>query len=161
LGPWISRSRPGVQVAVATGFATLGVLMTWVLRDGLEQGGNVRAGLLLGVLLVLIGVGGLLVSAPQTVSVDPRARAIEVIDGRLVGAKRTIIAFNEVARVSIGYLGKASNFVNTYYLVLHLADGREYPLFAPGRFYEGASDRRVVEGWRERLEGYLAHPERG
>jgi hypothetical protein len=42
-----------------------------------------------------------------------------------------------------------------YYLVLKLRNGEEYPLFAPGRFFQGASDRSVVEGWRRRLEDYL------
>jgi hypothetical protein len=60
-----------------------------------------------------------------------------------------------VTGVSIGSLGKKSNFVQTYYLVLKLANGQEYPLFAPGRFYPGASDRATVESWRERLQGYM------
>jgi hypothetical protein len=35
------------------------------------------------------------------------------------------------------------------------AQGEEYPLFAPGRFYDGASDRSIVEGWKLRLEKYV------
>jgi hypothetical protein len=27
--------------------------------------------------------------------------------------------------------------------------------FSPGRFFEGASDRSTVEGWKRRLEEYL------
>jgi hypothetical protein len=42
--------------------------------------------------------------------------------------------------------------VTIFYLVLKLRNGEEYPLFAPGRFFEGASDRSTVEGWRQRLE---------
>ncbi len=56
----------------------------------------------------------------------------------------------------MGFLDKRSNFVRNYYLVLHLRDGKDYPLFAPGRFWNGASDKATVEGWRQRLETYLA-----
>jgi hypothetical protein len=59
-----------------------------------------------------------------------------------------------VGGVSVGYLGRKSNFGQTSYLVLKLANGQEYPLFAPGRFYPGASDRATVESWRQRLQGY-------
>jgi hypothetical protein len=55
----------------------------------------------------------------------------------------------------LGYLGKRSNFVTWYYLVLKLRSGEEYPLFSPGRFFKGGSDRSTVAGWRQRLEGYL------
>jgi hypothetical protein len=39
---------------------------------------------------------------------------------------------------------------------LKLRDGEEYPLFAPGRLYDGASDRSIVEGWKLRLEPYIS-----
>jgi hypothetical protein len=60
-----------------------------------------------------------------------------------------------VGEISVGYLGKKSNNVQWYYLVLKLRGGETYSLFAPGRFHEGGSDRSVVEGWRRRLEEYL------
>jgi len=80
---------------------------------------GILAGFLLGVLLLVIGAAGLLVSGTQAV-------------------------------------GKKSNFVKTYYLVLKLTNGQEYPLFAPGRFYPGADSRATVETWRRRLVGYLS-----
>jgi hypothetical protein len=42
--------------------------------------------------------------------------------------------------------------VTIYYLALKLRSGEKYPLFAPGRFFPGASDRSTVEAWRQRLE---------
>ncbi len=45
--------------------------------------------------------------------------------------------------------------MQTYYLVSKLTNGQEYPLFAPGRFYPGASDRATVESWRRRLQEYM------
>lgn len=154
---WVSHSRLGLQLALGTGASGVGGALAWVTRDFATKGGDALAGFLLGVLLLIIGIASVLATGNQTITVDPRKRLIEVSDVRLVGKKLTTIAFRQVADISVGYLGKRSNFVNTYYLILHLTDGREYPLFAPGRFYEGASDRSVVEGWRERLRAYLTH----
>ena len=86
----------------------------------------------------------------------PRVRRIVVDDRTLLGAKTREIAFAEIRDISIGYQGKKSNFVQTYYLVLKLTSGSDYPLFAPGRFYAGASSRSTVEGWRQRLQQYMA-----
>ena len=154
--PWVSRSRYGRQLAAGIGSLVAGSVLMWGMRDFGVRGHDVLAGFLLGVLLFVVGAASILAAGAQTVTIDPRKRLIEVEDRRPIGAKRTVIAFQQVAGISIGYLGKRSNFVNTYYLVLHLTDGREYPVFAPGRFFEGASDREVVEGWRSQLQGYLA-----
>ena len=127
----------------------------FALRHFRTTGGDALAGFLLGVLLLGIGVAGALASGVQTVTVDPRMRSIEIVDAYFFGLRRRTVSFDEIGRVTIGYLGKASNYVKTYYLVLHLADGRECPLIASGRFFKGGSSRAVVEGWRQRLEGYL------
>jgi len=158
LEPWVSRSRPGVQLAVGIGLVAVGSLLIWQTRDFTSGGGNALAGFLLGLLLLVIGAASMLVSGTQTVTVDPRKRLIEIRDSRSIGTKLTVIAFRQVAGISVGNLGKRSNFTNMYYLVLHLNDGREYPLFAPGRFFAGASDCNVVEGWRTRLQEYIASP---
>ena len=55
-----------------------------------------------------------------------------------------------------GRLSVASGRTRQRYLVLKLTSGQEYPLFAPGRFFAGASDRATVEGWRRRLREYMA-----
>jgi hypothetical protein len=152
---WTSRSDPGKQLALSVAAAVVGVVLAIGFRGFRTGGENALAGFLLGVMLLVIGVAGVLVSGRQTVTVDPRTKLIHVEDSYPVGAKSRVIPFGEVESVGIGYLGKKSNFVEWYYLVLHLRTGEEYPLFAPGRFYEGGSDRSTVEGWRQRLESYL------
>ncbi len=144
---------------ISIGITGLGAILMWASRDFGSRGENVLAGFLLGALLFVAGAVSLLAGGAQTVTIDPRKRVIEVADARPLGSKRALVAFQDVVGISIGYLGKKSNFVNMYYLVLHLVDGREFPLFAPGRFFEGASDRNVVEGWRARLEEYLRLPQ--
>ena len=104
----------------------------------------------MGLLLLLTGVGGFLVSGKQTVIVDPKTRLITIEDSNRFHTKRRSIPFSKVVGISIGYLGKGSNYVTWYYLVLKLRNGKDYQLFAPGPFFAGASDRGTVEGWRRR-----------
>ena len=152
---WTTQSRRGRQTALALGSVVVGLVLMVGFRH-YHGDSNMLAGFLLGVLLLVIGAAGLLVSGTQTVVVDPVLRRIVVEDKTVLsGTKRREIAFGEVTGISIGYLGKKSNFVQTYYLVLKLTNGQEYPLFAPGRFYPGANSRATVETWRQRLQGYM------
>jgi hypothetical protein len=114
------------------------------------------AGFLLGVLLLLIGVAAFLAGGKQTVVVDPKARRITIEDSNRFRTKERSIPFSDISGIGIGYLGKRSNSVTWYYLVLRLRSGEEYPLFAPGRFFKGGSDKSIVAGWKHRLEAYLA-----
>jgi hypothetical protein len=152
---WISRSSFLRQSALAVGAVVVGLVLVLGFRH-FQGNGDMLAGFLLGVLLLGIGAAGLAVAGTQTVTVDPACRRIVVEDRTLLGAKTREIAFTEIQEVSIGYQGKKSNFIQTYYLVLKLTSGSQYPLFAPGRFYAGASSRPTVEGWRRRLQEYMA-----
>ena len=155
---WTSRSRPGRQLAIALLCATMGAVLLAALHGG-EASRDAKAAGLLGVILVVIGVGAGLTAGGQTVTVDPRARSVTVTDARLLGGTKTrTLAATDIREVGIGYLGRSSNHVRTYYLNLKLRDGHDYSLFAPGRFYPGSSDRSTVEGWRRRLAESLALP---
>ena len=153
---WIAHSNPGKQSVLSVVCSLVGVILAIGFRDFSVSGTNAMAGFLLGVMLLLIGVAGILMSGKQTVAVDPKARRISIEESNRFGTKTRSIPFSEVASISIGSVGKRSNYVMWYYLVLKLKSGEEYPLFSPGRFYEGGSDRLTVAGWKQRLETYLA-----
>jgi hypothetical protein len=153
---WTSRSNSGKQMLLSAACALVGLILMFGFRDFRAFGTNAMAGFLLGLLLLLIGVGAFLVSGRQTVVIDPKARSITVEDSNRLRAKKRLIPFSDVVGVGIGYLGKRSTGVTWYYLVLRLKSGEEYSLFAPGRFFEGGRDRAIVEGWKQRLEQYLA-----
>jgi hypothetical protein len=155
--PWITHSDPRRQTLLAVGCILVGVVLAFGFRGAsLSAPTNEAAGFLLGMLLLVVGVGGFLARGRQTVTVHPGTRMIIVADENSFGSKQRVIRFSEIDRVGIGYLGRRSTMIMFYYLVLHLANGEEYSLFAPGRFYAGSFDRSVVEGWQERLERYLA-----
>lgn len=152
-GLWTATSQPGKQTLAAGFCSVLGLVLLVALRR--FNDGNTKAGFFLGLLLLVIGVWGLLANGTQTITIDPKARRITVKDERRLGNKVRTIRFDEITHVGIGYLGKRSNFVQYYYLALTLRSGEQYALFAPGRFYAGASERFAVEGWRDRLGAYL------
>lgn len=155
MDPWTSRSDSGRQTLAAIGSAVVGVVLCVGFSGFAARGANALAGFLLGVLLLVIGVIAFLLTGPQTIVVDPKKRLIVVEDANRFGRLERAIPFGDVGEISVGYLGKKSNNVQWYYLVLKLRGGETYSLFAPGRFYEGGSDRSVVEGWQRRLEEYL------
>lgn len=152
---WISKSNPGKQTLLSLACTGVGLALMIGFRDFSGSGSNAMAGFLLGALLLTIGIAGLLLSGKQTVVVDPVDRLITIEESNLFRIKKKAISFNDVVDVNIGYLGKKSNYVTWYYLVLKLRSGSEYPLFSPGRFFEGGSDRLTVASWKQRLEEYI------
>lgn len=153
---WVFKSNAGKQIAVSVLAVAAGAALTAGFHNFSGPGmTNSKAGFLLGLMILAIGIAGLLFQGRQLVIVDPLTKKISIEDKTLFGTKTRSIRFNEIADINIGYLGKRSNFVNCYYLVLKLRNGKDYSLFAPGRFYEGSSNRAVVNGWRTRLENYL------
>ena len=153
---WTSQSNPGKQTMISVACAVVGLALAVGFRNFSGVNSNVTAGFFLGILLLIIGVVGLLISGKQTVVIDPKTRRIIIEESNRFGTKKRIIQFSDVADVSIGYLGKKSNFVTWYYLVLGLKNGEKYPLFSPGRYFEGGSDRAIVANWKQRLETYLS-----
>ena len=154
---WISKSQPGKQFALSIGCLVMGLILAVVARDFHGYSSNEVAAFYLGLLLLVLGIIGCLVTGRQTVIIDPQGRTIVVEDSNRFGGKKRVIMFSNITRVGIGYMGKASNYVQWYYLILTLQNGERYPLFSPGRFYEGSTDRGVVEGWQQRLQTYLNH----
>jgi len=153
---WSLESQPGKQMGLAWGSAAVGLVLLWGFRHFEGPGlTNSLAGFLLGVLLMGIGVWGFLVSGKQILVVDPGTRRILVQDTNRFGSKTRTIPFEDIGTITLGYLGKKTNAVTFYYLVLHLRNGQQVSLLTPGRFFEGTTDRAVMEGWRQRLEAIL------
>ena len=152
---WISKSSIGKEISLAIVSTIIGLLIVVGLRNFNGLDSNEGAGFLLGILLLGLGAAGLLFSGRQSVIIDPKRQCITIKDSNTFKSYERTIQFNEIIDIGIGHLGKKSNFVTMYYLILKLKNGEDYSLFAPGRFYKGASSRFNVEAWRERLENYI------
>ncbi len=154
---WKAENNPGKQFALSLGCSIAGLALMLGFRNFQRFGSNELAGFSLGVLLVVLGIWNLVARGKQSVTIDPNTRKIIVEDFYGIKVRRQIIPFSDVVGITIGYLGKSSNAVRWYYLVLKLSSGRAFSLFSHGRFYEGGSDRSTVESWKKRLEEYLGH----
>lgn len=159
---WKFKSNHGKQVALGLASIGMGVALMVAFRHFDASGmTNSLAGFLLGVFLLLLGSTTLLIQGRQTVVVDLQTHQIVVEDTTPFGIKKRIIPFHDILDTGLGYLGKKSNFVIFYYINLHLKNGKVYSLFPPGRFYDGSSDRSVMETRRRQLEELLTqHPSR-
>lgn len=155
--PWKSRGNSGKQRMLSLACAAVGLVLVLGFREFEGINSNGGAGFLLGLLLFSIGIPGFLLSGRQTVLVDSENRQIIVEDCNRFHTKRRVIPFRDIVDISTGYLGKKSNYATSYYLVLKLRNGEDYPLFAPGRFFQGANKRLTVAGWKERLEACMNH----
>jgi hypothetical protein len=153
---WKFENNSGKQTALSLACIVVGMTLAIGFRhfDGSGMT-NSLAGFLLGLLLLLIGIAAFLVRGKQTIVVDTRMRHIVVEDTNLFGIKNRLIPFGDIVDTGIGYLGRRSTFVNFYYIVLKLRNGENYSLFAPGRFFDGGSDRSIMESRRRRLEEYI------
>ena len=136
----------------------IGLVVALSFRNfGVPGAQNGLAGFLLGILLLLIGIWAFLSNGTQTIVVDPKARRISITDTNRFRTRKRTIAFSDIVDTRVGYFGKARTFVTFYYAVLTLKSGETIPLFSPGHFYEGASDKAVMESRRQRIEEYLKH----
>ncbi|TAN39608.1 MAG: hypothetical protein EPN25_10895 [Nitrospirae bacterium] len=156
MDPWKFESNSGRQTALALTCIGAGMILVIGFRhfDSASMT-NSLAGFLLGLLLLLIGISAFLVRGKQTIVVDPRMRRIVVEDMNRFRTNKRVIPFSEIVDSGIGYLGRKSNYVTFYYINLRLRSGEDYPLFSPGRFFDGGSDREVMESRRLRLEEYI------
>ncbi len=152
---WVSDSNRRKQIVLAGASAVVGLVLMLGFDNLRGSSTNAMAGFLLGVLLLVIGVVVLLVSGNETVVIDPNARRITVEDSSLFGKKKWSVPFSDIVDINVTYFGKKSNYVTYYYLVLSLRNGEKYQLFAPGRYFEGGTDKAIVAGWKQRLESYI------
>lgn len=153
------ESQSDKQTALSLACIAVGLILSYGFRHFDASGmTNSLSGFLLGILLLAIGIAGFLVSGKQTIVVDRKARCITVEYMNPIRTAKRLIPFRDIVGAGIGYLGKRSNGVNFYYVTLKLRNGETYPLFAPGRFFDGGSDRAVMEDRRRLIEESLNRP---
>lgn len=152
--PWTTRNDPARQGLAGAAAAAVGALLMAGFRAFEGPGlSNSRAGFLLGVLCLGLGLASLLLRSTRTITVDPGRRRIVIEDRHRFGGSRQVIAFADIADLSIGSLGERGNGSVSYHVAARLKSGREVALFFP--FFAGAGDRAAMEERRRRLQGYL------
>lgn len=149
---WISRSNNRKQIAISLICLVAGTVLIFSLHDYGPSGSNRQAGFLFGAVLAALGAATLVAGGSQTVVVDPLQRRIHVQDHRLIGKSRHTIALADIREIQVACLQTRSKHALRYFLQLTLAGDLSYALFAPERDYPGASNPRIVAGWKDRLD---------
>jgi hypothetical protein len=151
---WKTESLIGRQTAAAMGMTVVGLVLVVWLRHVEGQGfSDARAGFWLGVLLLVVGAGALVAGGKQVITVEPRSRRIVIEQTALLGARRTVVEFSQIADVELAELGDKEGGSISYYLAVKLKSGKEMSLFLG--FFEGSCSRAAMEARREKLLGYL------
>ena len=151
---WKTESQAGRQTLAAVGMCAVGLILVVWLRHFEGPGfTDSRAGFLLGILLLVVGIGTFLAGAKQVIVVEPRSRRVVVERVSLLGSRRTEVQFSEIAGVDVEELGDTEGGSVSYHLAVKLKSGKELPLFLG--FFEGAHSKAVVEARREKLLSYL------
>ncbi len=156
----VFKSHGGKQAGL--GWFSLGVgLVLLVAFRSFDGSGmtNSLAGFLLGLFLFLLGLAALFAHTKQTMVFDRCKQQIVIEEMTRKGTRKRIILFQEIAGSSMGYFGKPSNCVNFHFIRLHLRSGEQYILFAPGWFYDGCSNRQIMEARRQQLESWIKEGE--
>lgn len=151
---WQEKSNHGNQIIISTLSAIVGGILIATSYNSVDFNDiGSTPGFMLGVFIFFLGAYLLLMNSTQEIIIDPKERLIKINDTNRFHTKNKTIAFDEVADIKIGYLGKKSNFVENYYLTLMLKSGQECSLFGPG-FY-GINSRYIAEEHKDRLWKYL------
>jgi hypothetical protein len=155
---WKTRSNNRQQLVISLICLIAGAALAFSLHDYGPSGSNRQAGFLLGVVLLALGGATLAAGGTQSVVVDPQQRLIRIEDHRLIGERRQTIAIADIRDIQVGCLQTRAKHALRYFLQLTLADGQSHILFAPERDFPGASDPKIVAGWKERLDRLREDP---
>ena len=146
---WKSENEIKNQVLLSSVISIVGLILIFFASN--SDSDNGCTGFFLGVLLFVLGLIGALFVSKQIVSIDSDARLILIEEKGLLVTRRHQIDFDEIADVLIGYIGKKTNMVEFYYLILKLKNGQEIPVFKP----TSISNKQDMEIKRDVLLKYL------
>ncbi len=151
---WRTESNGGKQLAASVAAVVVGSALAIGFRqfEGPGLTGS-RAGFLLGLLLLAVGLGALLFAGKQIITVDTKARRILVEKINRFGRSAKTIHFVEVADAYVGELGDREGGSISYHVVVKLRTGKEVALFKG--FFDGSHSKPDMEARCQRLLQYL------
>ena len=145
--PAIRRWRGGVAL-------TVGLLLVVSFHGAQGPGfSDERAGLLLGVLMLLVGLGLLLFGRRQIITVDrTRRRIVMARVGRFTSRRREI-SVDEVIDVQLGELCDSEGGSVRYHVDVGVRSGERISLFMG--FFDDTRNKAVVQGRCDQLQRAL------
>jgi hypothetical protein len=151
---WQEKSHHGNQIIISVLSAIVGFILIVKFYSSVDFNDIGSApGFMLGIFIFVLGMYLLIMDSNQEIIIDPGERLIKINNTNRFHTKNKTIAFDEIADIKIGYLGKKTNFIENYYLVLILKNDKECSLFGPG-FY-GINKKYLAQERKDRLWKYL------
>jgi hypothetical protein len=112
-----------------------------------------RAGFLLGIILLTLGLGMLLLAGKQVITVEAKSRRIVIENINRFRKSMKEIRFDEIADVYVGELGDREGGSIFYHVVVKLKTGKEIALFKG--FFDGVRSKPAMEARRQCLIQFL------
>jgi hypothetical protein len=147
---WKTESNGLTQRAASVAAVAVGAALAIGFRN-VEGPGlvNSRAGFLLGLLLLAVGLGVLLFAEKEAVTVDTNTRRIVIERMSRFRKKTKEIRFEDVADAYVGEIGDREGGSILYHVVVKLKTGKEVALFKG--FFDGARSKPAMEARCDRL----------
>lgn len=152
---WKIKSNPKKQTMFAIALIVIGGPITYLFRHFDTSSINIYFTVfLLGLLIILAGISGLLLTEKESVTVNSRECIITIEDESYFGKTKRVISFSEIEKLFVSSKSEKSDSIVSYYVTLQLKSRETYPLFYPA-YYDGRWDKSVAEVRCRRLEEYL------
>lgn len=152
---WITESNSSTQTLAAVAGTAIGLLLVLGSRSIAERSTATLAAFVLGLGLLVAGLGFLLFSPKQTITVNSKTRRITIESRHRFGASAKHLRFDEIADAYVDETGDKEGGSISYHIVLKLRSGKTVPLFVG--FFEDSYNQSATEARCQRLMKYISH----
>lgn len=123
---WVLQSNTAKTSVLSMGLILVGCLFILLTKDkvaGMRVWSDLMAAYYLGVLLFVLGLAALLFNENIEITVEPSAQRMLVQSRDLWASSQKIIAFKEVAGISVQKIRSKGDRANFYHLQIQLKNG--------------------------------------
>lgn len=150
---WVTESNKTTQTLAATAITVVGLLLIFGSKSIGVWSTETIAASLCGRMLLVTGLGLLLVSPKQTVTVNAKTRRITIEEKHRFGKSLKQIRFDEIVDAYVDEAGDKEGGSISYHIVVKLKTGKKIPLFTG--FFDGRHSESATEARRQRLIRYV------
>lgn len=150
---WVTESNRTTQTLVATIGAVIGLLLILGSRSIGEWSTGTMSAFVLGLGLLFAGVGFLVFSPKQTVTVDSKIRRVTIENKHRFGRSSKQLRFDEIADAYVDEVGDNEGGRTSYHIVVRLKTGKTVSLFTG--FFDGSYSESATKARCQRLMQYV------
>ena len=152
---WITESSSTQKNIALVLMLVVGTALTagfWGVNAASDVGS--KAGFLLGLLILGLGICMFLFAGKQIIAVEPQSKRITITSAGRFRTRSKVINFNEVADVYVDEHGDREGGSVRYFVAAKLKTGKTIALFMG--FFEGSYSRSAMQARCQRLSECIA-----